>query len=193
MLKHGFLILAHSNFGLLERIISLLSKENHYFFINIDKKSEGCDNFIDLCKKKFKNIYFLEGKEQLKVNHAGFSMVKAEIKLLEKAHEKEMDYVHLISGQDFPVKSNYEFDLFFENNLGKSFMHFDSLEEGKIWSKNKYPERIKFFYFMDFPFRNHKLGDFIYRALTKISKKLPIRKDIPGLWAGWQQHLQTDH
>lgn len=37
-MKHGFMIMAHGNFGQLKEIISSLAAPNHYFFINIDKK-----------------------------------------------------------------------------------------------------------------------------------------------------------
>ena len=38
-MKHAFLITAHAYFGQLTEIIELLSTPNHYFFVNIDKKS----------------------------------------------------------------------------------------------------------------------------------------------------------
>lgn len=37
-MKHGFMIMAHGNFGQLKEIIGLLAAPNHYFFVNIDKK-----------------------------------------------------------------------------------------------------------------------------------------------------------
>lgn len=38
-MKHAFLITAHAYFEQLVEIIELLSTPNHYFFVNIDKKS----------------------------------------------------------------------------------------------------------------------------------------------------------
>lgn len=40
MLKHGFLITAHAYFEQLEQMLKLLEAPNHYFFVNIDKKSK---------------------------------------------------------------------------------------------------------------------------------------------------------
>lgn len=63
MIKHAFLITAHTYFEQLEDIISLLTSPNHFFFVNVDRKSIRGGQFIDYCKKKYSNVYFLEGKE----------------------------------------------------------------------------------------------------------------------------------
>ena len=58
MLKHGFLVIAHSYLDHLGRIIDVLSAPNHYFFINIDKKDVNGDAFM----KKYadrENVIFL--------------------------------------------------------------------------------------------------------------------------------------
>ena len=55
MLKHGFLIIAHEHLELLDKIIELLSCPNHYFFINIDRKSS---NDYDIIRKYENDEYF---------------------------------------------------------------------------------------------------------------------------------------
>lgn len=40
MLRHAFLITAHKEPDLLIDLVRLLSAENHYIIVNIDKKSE---------------------------------------------------------------------------------------------------------------------------------------------------------
>lgn len=46
MIKHAFLILAHSQLDQLDKIIDLLSGTGHYFFINIDKKNSDAIEFM---------------------------------------------------------------------------------------------------------------------------------------------------
>lgn len=146
-MKHGFMIMTHAFPEQLEEIVNLLEAPNHYFFINIDKKQD--DKPFKQLLQDHKNIYFTEGKNRIRVVHGGFSQIQAEISLLTLANNKGMDYFHLISGQDFPCVPNSQFDKFFEDNEGKSYMHYDSPEEANIWIKDKYPKRYKFFYFRD--------------------------------------------
>jgi len=54
----------------------------------------------------------------------------------------EVDYFHLISGQDFPVKKHYCIKSFFEMNNGLSYMSYSSLPYNN-WS-NKGMDRILF-------------------------------------------------
>ena len=39
-MKHAYLIMAHNEFGILERIIKLIDDERNELFIHIDKKSQ---------------------------------------------------------------------------------------------------------------------------------------------------------
>lgn len=48
MLKHAFLIMAHAYPEQFKDIVKLLNAPNHYFFINIDKKSNMEDFKTDL-------------------------------------------------------------------------------------------------------------------------------------------------
>ena len=55
MLKHAFLIMAHKYPEQFKDIINLLNAPNHYFFVNIDKKSNMEDFWTGL-----PNCHFLE-------------------------------------------------------------------------------------------------------------------------------------
>lgn len=96
------------------------------------------------------------------------------------------DYFHLISGQDFPCKSNKEFDEFFENHKGSSYMLLDSDEYRQKCMERKYPSRIKPWYFYDIRHRNLGIVNFMARSLNFLSRRLWWRRDIQGLWGGWQ-------
>ena len=185
MIKHAFLITAHAHFPLLERIIDLLSAPNHYFFINIDKKSAGGGFFMSTCKKERSNVFFLEGENQMEVAHGGYSQVECCMRLLRLASHHEMEYFHFISGQDFPCHSNEKFDAFFEKNVGRSYMQMDSEAYREECMKEKYPRRIKPYYFKDTPHRGIFFIDFIVRGIDKISSHFLWRKNIPDLWGSW--------
>ena len=53
MEKHAYLIIAHNNFYILEKLLRLLDDERNDIYIHIDKKVNNFDfdYFGDLCKK----------------------------------------------------------------------------------------------------------------------------------------------
>lgn len=126
MKNHAFLILAHKQPQLLARILRVLEKENHYFFVHIDRKYPDLDDFISACVD-ISNTCFLTNN--VKVFHAGISIVDAEILMLRETEKCDVafDYYHLISGQDYPLRSNEIFDDFFEHT-DHSFMCIDSAD-----------------------------------------------------------------
>ena len=82
----------------------------------------------------------------------GYSLVDCTIRLLKKAIERDnIDYIHLISGQDYPIVNNNDFDAFFEKHNGESFMLYDKPEEHIEWSKprGKYEQRYMPYHFND--------------------------------------------
>lgn len=84
MLNHAYLITAHAFLDQLEEIIKLLNAPNHFFFVNIDKKTQA-DAFIEQCKGKYPQVTFLEGKERMEVAHGGYSQIETTLRLLRKA------------------------------------------------------------------------------------------------------------
>ena len=105
--------------------------DSEYFdiFIHIDRKSEMKIEDIEPCKLSKLYIY-----KEIKVYWAHFSQVECELFLIKKALEQEekYDYLHLISGVDFPLKKADEIYDFFNENYGLEFVHFESLELDKI-------------------------------------------------------------
>lgn len=186
MLNHAFLITAHAYFDQLEEIIGLLSAPNHFFFVNIDRKARA-DAFMEQCKRKFPQVTFLEGRGRMEVAHGGYSQIEVTLRLLSKAIRggQNVDYVHLISGQDFPCQPNGAFDAFFEQNQGRSFMLYDTPENHIVWQQHKYPSRVRPYYFSDVRHRDWKVVDLFVKCCDKISSKFWLRKMIPDVYAGW--------
>lgn len=121
--KHAYLIMAHNEFKLLEKLIEVLDDERNNIYIHIDLKSKiNIEDKIKVNKYK-SSIYFVE---RMKVNWGSSSQIQCELNLLKAATEKSYDYYHLISGADFPLKNQNEIHDFFNKNSGKEFVHFDS-------------------------------------------------------------------
>ena len=167
-MRHAFLIIAHSNWWQLKQLIQLLDSEKHDIYVHIDKKSKDfCQDDFNAITK-WSNIYFYQ---EYKVFWGGYSLVQTELFLFEKAHEKEYDYYHLISGMDLPLKSNDEIDAFFETNRGKQFISYD---EEQLKNDPEISRRTRLYHFLQNyrrRFRYHSLNGcftFLERVLLVI-------------------------
>ncbi|MEJ8764174.1 beta-1,6-N-acetylglucosaminyltransferase [Phocaeicola sp. HCN-40430] len=171
-MNHAFIFQVHNYPKLLHRIVSLLIAPNHYCFIHVDKKVD-----INQFKEYIKNdhIIFLNDSERIIVNHGGFSQIQCTINLLKKVKDFpiKFDYVHSLSGQDFPLVNPLSFDNFFETHKGNSYMIFDTQEEHLLWSKprGKYEERYRKFHFPD-----KKINPILLKLINGIQRIFYLRR-----------------
>lgn len=141
-MRHAFLIIAHSNWWQLKKLIECLDSENHDIYVHIDKKS------VDFNEKYFENCTdesSVRFYQEYKVYWGGFSVVQVELFLFEKAYDKHYDYYHVISGMDLPLKNNKEIDDFFTNNKGKEFILFD---DHALNSNPEIRRRTRYYHFL---------------------------------------------
>jgi glycosyltransferase involved in cell wall biosynthesis len=117
----AYLILAHKNPSQLLRLVNALTTPDTYFFIHIDKKVKE-EIFKSVITGA--NVFFCKNRKS--VNWGGFSMVEATVELIGEMaeHTGFPDYVHLLSGQDFPLKSNEYVFSYFERHKGTDFMEY---------------------------------------------------------------------
>lgn len=134
--KHAYLILAHTNFSQLRKLIETLDDERNDIFVHVDKKAKDFipGSWEGVCKKS--HLHWLP--QRLKVNWGGVSIMRAEIALLKAATQKgHYDYYHLISGLDFPIKTQDEIHDFFDSNRGKEFISFWPVKKS-MYSRFRY-------------------------------------------------------
>lgn len=140
-MKHAYLILAHNQPKLLLSLVTQLDNENNDIYIHIDAKSSLCQfaEIESVCK--YSACHILE--ERVPVFWGGYSIVKAERLLFAAAYSGgDYGYFHLLSGVDFPLKSNSYIQQFFEANKGLEFLGFD-----KIITEEHAQERVRYRYF----------------------------------------------
>ena len=71
------------------------------------------------------NVYIYN---EVDVYWSHFSQVQCELFLLKEAVKKdEFAYYHLLSGMDFPIKSQKYIHQFFEENAGKEFVDYQGV------------------------------------------------------------------
>lgn len=129
-MKHAFIVLAHGNTTVLEKCMRVLDDTRFDFYIHIDKKTELTDELCNRLRSSCvnSNVYILDNR--VSVIWGYYSMSVAEFNLMTAVVDSncDYDYVHLISGSDFPLMTPNELDSFFEINKGKEFV--------RIWGKN---------------------------------------------------------
>lgn len=116
------LILAHENPSQLQRLIRRLTNNGTDIFIHLDKKEDDIAELVTLTSL-YKNLFLV--KQRVDVRWGAFSMIQATLNSLsEMATHGAYDYISLLSGSDYPIKSNKEIADFFIRNNGKEFIYY---------------------------------------------------------------------
>lgn len=167
MKKHAYLIMAHDNFYILEKLIQLIDYDLNDIYIHIDKKAKNFNfnYFRNLVNKS--NIYFVK---RFNVRWGGYSIVEAELELLNKAIKGEYEYYHIISGVDLPLKSQEYIHKFFNANRGKEFINIEKIESTS-WRDIEIKNRVKLYHFIN-NIVNLRSKNRIITFLRKIQDKL---------------------
>jgi hypothetical protein len=120
----AFLILTHKHPEQLLRLINALGSPSHLFFIHVDKACSISPFEKTLARATTDKIQFIAKRENTPWASLGF--VKAAINGIAEAANQEADFICILSGQDYPIKSvNYISD-FFSRSAEKNFVyHFE--------------------------------------------------------------------
>lgn len=118
-MKVAHLILAHNNPLQVQRLINRLAHPDADFYIHIDFKTD-INPFLSLASQQVRLI-----SNRVSVYWGAYSIVQATVNSFEEilTSQTKYDYVNLLSGQDYPLKSTHEIHAFFEENPNKAFMH----------------------------------------------------------------------
>lgn len=118
-MKHAYLILAHTEFTLLNCLLRTLDDERNDVYIHIDKKVKNIPSLA------LRNARLFVLNERVDVRWGDISVVRAEYVLFEAARrEGEYAYYHLLSGVDLPLKSQEEIHRFFDAHSGRQFIGY---------------------------------------------------------------------
>jgi hypothetical protein len=165
----AILITAYKDFRHLIDIINYFPPEGFEFYIHIDKKSKEDINILKNIKSN--NIKLVSKKYN--VNWGGFNHLKCILFLASEALKNEnIDYFHLISGQDFPIKGINYFQKGF--NLEKDYLGF--IEMPVPYLKFGAMDRLEYFNFYDL--FNAKKYPRVLKILKQIQIKFNIKRSI---------------
>ncbi|MBC7407250.1 MAG: glycosyl transferase [Arcicella sp.] len=123
-MKITHLILVHENPLQIKRLIQRLAHPDADFYVHVDLKTD-INPFLFL---QSQNIKFIINR--VRVHWGAYSVVQATVNGLSEILKtgNKYDYINLMSGQDYPLKSTSDIHYFLENNPNKAFMHTLSVE-----------------------------------------------------------------
>jgi hypothetical protein len=170
-MKQAILITAHKDINKLRELIEFFD-DDFYFYIHIDKKTRASNEEIEKLKN-YKNVKYVS--QEYTVNWGSINIVKSTLLLSKEAlKNQDVEYIHLISGQDYPVKTPKEIKKILIKNNGTEFLSNFELPSKK-WV-NGGMDRIDYFNFYDLLNAKVKIEGLIIIILMFIQKKLNFFK-----------------
>lgn len=183
-MKKAYLIQAFNQPLMLRKLVTALSSEQAYFFIHIDAKFD-----ISPFSEALKDVKNVQFSERTKINWMGYSQVKAWLDLMRQAQRfQNFDYYSILSGSDYPIKSNQYINDFFNENKTE-YISFWKLEDRPGWL-----HKIEYYYLTDrFAIRDYypkiTLRGIYWRLFFRLRNSFPKRSFLKGITpyggSGW--------
>ena len=138
MKKHAYLIIAHNEFHMLKKLLTELDDVRNDIYIHIDRKTKNVDEKEISSWVSNSAVFFVP---RIKIFWGHHSIMKCELNMLKMAVKGNYHYYHLISGIDFPLKTQDEIHEFLEDENSEFIeCHSDGVYDDHFLYK------IKFYY-----------------------------------------------
>ncbi|NJC27779.1 beta-1,6-N-acetylglucosaminyltransferase [Neolewinella antarctica] len=129
-----YLILAHTQPAQVRRLVDRLLGPNTYFYVNIDASVE-LQPFIEAFRGSPPEVNLLSDRERYATSWGDISLVDATLNLLRLALATDKDgYCILMSGQDYPLRSNQRIRNFFQQRPTTNYLESFKLPT-KLWCR----------------------------------------------------------
>lgn len=124
------LLLVHRSPGQVARLAKRLQHPYAHIYVHVDAKADIAPFRNVMLETGVSDVEFIT--DRYRINWSAFSMVEATLSSLRYiATAQKCDFINLLSGEDYPLKSPSQFHSFLSNHLGKSFMEFQ--KPGDVW------------------------------------------------------------
>ena len=124
-MRLAYIVSAYKYLEQLARLVHRLHDAGVGVFIHVDKRSGAIDALVE-ATRDLRDVYFLDRHACL---WGDFGHVAASLKGIEAivARAVGYDYVILLTGQDYPIKTNRQIRDALQQAVGRSFMNYFSL------------------------------------------------------------------
>lgn len=174
MNKQAFLIMYHTDYYILERLLKQIDNKKFDIYLHIDKKVKDFDFEYTKRIVKKSNLYFVK---RLDVKWSTYSQIKCELNLFKEAVKRNYKYYHLISGNDLLLKDSDDIYNFFNRCKNEEFVGYTDFNNDSVESL----ERIKYYHILN-KNRRHKnklirvFSTKVYYKLVSYQKRLGINR-----------------
>ncbi|MDQ2751498.1 MAG: beta-1,6-N-acetylglucosaminyltransferase [Bacteroidota bacterium] len=143
-MEKAFIILAHKNPQQVARLISSLDDSHSTFFLHFDKNVNSAP-FIKVFADN-KNVVMVKNEYTF---WGSFGIVQATLNAMKSAinHYKTFDFISLISGQHYPIKSNEYINNFLSRSPYHIFMEYSPIPNHHRWQPRGGMFRIDKYFF----------------------------------------------
>lgn len=176
-MTHAFLITAYKDETQLCSLVTALLKYDSRIYIHIDKKSRELQKSLSGKYVSNENIKIIS--DPVNVRWGGFSHLKAILILVNEAYKDSgNDRFHLLSGQDLPIRSKKDFDLFFQTNAEKEYITCFKLPDPQ-WA-NGGLDRLSYFHLNDILDPKKYFYPRVNGRLVRLQKWVGIKRKKPS-------------
>lgn len=173
-MKKAYIIVAHKDPKQLYRLISRLNDGNSEFFVHIDLNSSisAFYEILDIGEQ----VHFLP-----RFNSAwgAYGTIEPYLSGMRVIRDAEMDFdrIMLLSGQDYPIKSNENIDKFFNDSEESVFLDYDPIpnyakwpgsDRGGLYRVDKYYFGMKWHQLL-----RSRTVNFLSEFIPQLRRKLP--------------------
>lgn len=170
--KHAFLIIAHQEFEILQRLVDALDCEWIDIFVHIDKRVHH------LPKLSAQKSRLCVLRERRHVIWGGVEQVACELRLMRTAAEQgEYAFYHVISGVHYPLVSTERLAVWFSRHLGKSVLQPMPTSAGEVEMKLG----LRHYFLRNLVSRRRWLRAFthtLWIATLAVQKRLGMWRDV---------------
>ncbi|MFD1771941.1 beta-1,6-N-acetylglucosaminyltransferase [Sphingobacterium suaedae] len=121
-MRHAYLIMAHNEFGVLQKLIDALDDDRNDIFVHVDQKVKTCPRL----NTESAGLFYTE--ERIDVRWGTMSQIKAEYALFEETIRRGGNYIryHVLSGTHLPLKPQDAIHAYFakEENRNSELLRF---------------------------------------------------------------------
>ena len=175
-MKQAILITGYKNLNQLSSLIDFFDDDFH-FYIHVDAKTKSADHILSALNEK-KQVRVISRKYS--VNWGGRNHLLAILELCRlAAKDQENDYFHLITGEDYPIKSVDAFKNKFSAEKTKEFLMHIPLTKS-AWP-NQGKDRLMRYNFFDLLNAKAASGARWIRRLQRYQDKLNLKRSAKGL------------
>lgn len=174
-MKLGFIILAHNQPDAVRRQVDVLAGAGHSVVVHFDTSApKAQQDAVRSLESSYPGLVRVVSKVHCVWGE--WSLVEAVLVGLREfaAMPDKPDYIHLMSGADFPIRPIADFEEFLRRNVGMDFIECCDITQRRWVKGGLSMERFRFFFPVNF-----RTSRKTFDRLVRWHRKLHIRRKIP--------------